>query len=123
MKTLLKLMIVAAFMLPASADAKHVHREKWYQNNWCREHKGETEIVLPDQTRCDCLTDSHAIEFDFGPKWAEAIGQALYYGLQTGKKPGVVLILEDEKDYKYWVRLNSTIERFGLPIQTWKMTR
>lgn len=58
---------------------------------------------------------------DFGPKWAEAIGQALYYSLQTGKRAGVALILEKPKDHKYWIRLNSTIQHFGLPIDTWKM--
>lgn len=74
---------------------------------------------MPDKTRCDCLTDKHAIEFDFGSKWAESIGQALYYGIQTEKKPGVVLILESERDYKYWIRLNTIITHYGLGIDTW----
>jgi hypothetical protein len=30
-------------------------------------------VVLPGGTRCDCVTDTHAIEFDFGDNWAEAI--------------------------------------------------
>jgi hypothetical protein len=66
--------------------------------------------VLPDGTRCDCLTDTHAIEFDFGNKWAEAVGQSAYYALQTQKKAGIVLILESPKDIKFWIRLNSTIK-------------
>jgi hypothetical protein len=76
---------------------------------------------MPDGTRCDCLTDTHAIEFDFGNKWAEAIGQSAYYALQTNKKAGVVLILETLKEKKYWIRLNSTIEHFALPIDTWNI--
>jgi hypothetical protein len=79
------------------------------------------EEVLPDKTRCDCLTSTHAIEFYFGNKWAEAIGQALLYSIQTGKKAGVVLILEKQKDYKYWIRLNTIIENYRLPIDTWKV--
>ena len=75
-------------------------------------------MVLPDRTRCDCLTDENAVEFDFGTKWAEAIGQALYYSIQTGKRAGVVLILEKPTDRKYWIRLNSVIQHFGLPIDT-----
>jgi hypothetical protein len=82
---------------------------------------GEAEVVFPDRTRCDCLTDENAIEFDFGAKWAEAIGQALYYSIQTGKRAGVVLILEKESDRKYWIRLNSVIQHFGLPIDTWEI--
>jgi hypothetical protein len=77
------------------------------------------EVVFPDKTRCDCLTKKNAIEFDFGKKWAESIGQALYYSIQTGKRAGVVLILENKDDYKYWIRLNTIIEHFGLPIDTW----
>jgi len=37
----------------------------------------------------------------------------------TKKKAGVVLILETVKDRKYWIRLNTTIEHFKLPIDIW----
>ncbi|SDO03181.1 hypothetical protein SAMN04488516_1174 [Desulfonauticus submarinus] len=107
------------FGLCSISFAKHLHKEKYYQNKWCKGHTGKTEVVMPDGTRCDCITDEYAIEFDFAPKWAEAIGQALYYALQTGKKPGIVLILEHEKDYKYWIRLNTVIKKCKLPIKTW----
>jgi len=78
-------------------------------------------VVLSDGTRCDCLTDTHAIEFDFGSNWGESIGQSMYYSLQTGKKAGVVLIQETMKDRKYWIRLNSTIQHFNIPIDTWNV--
>jgi hypothetical protein len=67
------------------------------------------------------VTDTHAIEFDFGNNWAEAVGQSAYYALQTGKKAGIVLILETMKDRKYWIRLNTTIDNFNLPINTWSI--
>lgn len=35
------------------------------------------------------------------------------------ERAGVVLILEDPKDYKFWIRLNTTIKHFDLPIDTW----
>ena len=113
--------ILICLVLIPIAYAKRNHPEKWYQEKWCRDRGGKTEVVLPDKTRCDCLTDTHAIEFDFANKWAESIGQSLYYSLQTGKRAGIVLILESEKDRKYWIRLNSTIQHFKLPINTWKM--
>ncbi len=34
---------------------------------------------------------------------------------------GVVLILETIKDRKYWIGLNTTIEHFNLPIDTWSI--
>lgn len=78
-------------------------------------------MVLQDKTRCDCITEANAVEVEFGKKWAESLGQALYYGLQTGKRPGIVLILEKPADRKFWIRLNSTIQHFGLPIDTWEV--
>ena len=116
---ILTLAIVLFFVAPA--QARHLHFEKYYQERWCKAHGGKMEVVLPDRTRCDCITSTHAIEFDFGSKWAEAIGQALYYSIQTGKKPGIVLILEKKSDSKYWERLNSVIEHYHLPVDTWKL--
>ena len=111
--------VLYALFAPNTAHARRNHHEKWYQQAWCSEHNGRTEVILADHTRCDCLTSSHAIEFDFADKWEEAIGQSLYYSLQTGKKAGIVLILEKPKDIRYWIRLNSVILNDGLDIDTW----
>ncbi len=115
-----KLTLILLVFIPITCQAAAKHPEKWYQQKWCKEHGGKAEVRLPDGTRCDCIIETHSIEFDFGKKWAESIGQSLYYSLQTGKKAGVVLIVEDPGDYKYWLRLNSTIEHHGLKIDTWK---
>jgi hypothetical protein len=115
------LIFILIFLFPSMLFAKREHPEKWYQQQWCEAHNGQVEITMPDGTRCDCVTDTHAIEFDFGSKWAEAIGQSAYYSLQTKRKAGVVLILETTKDRKYWLRLNSTIEHFNMPIDTWSV--
>jgi len=108
-------------MFPPALLGKREHPEKLYQQRWCEAHNGKMEVVLPDGTRCDCLTDTHAIEFDFGNNWAEAVGQSAYYALQTGKKAGIVLILENVKERKYWIRLNTTIQHFNLPIDFWNL--
>lgn len=77
--------------------------------------------MMLDCTCCDCVTVTHEIEFDFGNNWAEAIGQSSYYSIQTGKKAGIVLILETMKDRKFWIRLNTTIDHFDIPIDTWSV--
>jgi hypothetical protein len=115
------LIIIIIFIFPSLLFAKREHPEKWYQERWCREQGGQIEVVLPDKTRCDCVTDTHAIEIDFGNNWAEAVGQSSYYSIQTQKKAGIVLILENMKDRKYWNRLKNTIEHFDLPIDTWEV--
>ncbi len=94
-------------------------KEHDYQVPWCDMQQGKTEVVLSDRTRVDCLTEHYAIEFDFGRKWSEAIGQSLGYAIETMKTPGIVLILERKKDYKYWIKLNTVIDYYQLPIKTW----
>ncbi len=83
------LIVSIIFLFPSLVFVKQEHPEKWYQERWCREQGGQIEVVLADKTRCDCVTDTHAIEFDFGSGWAEAIGQSVYYSLQTDKKVGI----------------------------------
>lgn len=111
-------MIKAAWLLLALPMLASAEPERFYQDAHC---KGSKEHVLHDRTRVDCLTDSHAIEYDFGRKWAEAIGQSLGYAFETNKKAGIVLILESRKDLKYWIKLNSIIEHYRLPIDTRKI--
>jgi hypothetical protein len=67
------LILIIKFSLAPPLSAKREHPEKWYQERWCTERDGKTEVVLPDKMRCDCVTDTHAIEFDFGNNWAEAV--------------------------------------------------
>ena len=79
--------------------------ESYYVNQWCTSDFGRKEAILWDMTRVDCLTKDYAIEFDFAKKWAESIGQSLYYSKMTGKKPAVTLILTNLTDYKYVKRI------------------
>lgn len=77
-------------------------QEKDYVNQYC---EGIKEYMLPDRTRVDCLTDEYAIEFDYAKKWAESIGQSLYYAKKTGKKPAVAIITSKPEDIKYIQRI------------------
>jgi hypothetical protein len=90
----------ALFLLLLSANA-FAHPESYYQEKYCW---GEMEFVLPDKARVDCLTENFAMEYDFAKKWAESIGQALYYSRVTGKQPAVTLIVEKGKDQRYLKR-------------------
>lgn len=81
--------------------AKHFHHERYYQTMLCDKLGGEMEVVLADRTRVDCLTDEYAIEVDFAKKWAESVGQALYYAKMTGKKPAIALIVENQKEKRF----------------------
>ena len=43
----------------------------------------------------------------------------MHYALVTGKKAGVVLIVENEGELRYWTRLNRVVENYNLPIKTY----
>ena len=88
----------------------HDHNEESYQKAWCDAHNGIMEYKNEDFTRVDCLTEKHAVEFDFANKWAESIGQALHYGLMTDKKPKVVLILDNPKTQMVYYK---RVQRLG----------
>jgi hypothetical protein len=97
--------------------AGHIHHEKYYQEQWCNDHGGVMEYALDDKSRVDCLTDVHAIEVEFAPKWKEAIGQALYYGIKTKRKPGIVVIIENiNSDQKHLKRLRIVTEEYGIDL-------
>ncbi len=122
MKKLLKFLFIfflINFSICAKTSAAHLYPEKYYQNEWCSKWGGRAEYLLADKTRVDCLTRTYAVEFDFAPKWAEAVGQSLYYSKMTGKQAAIVLILEKESDFKYFARAKLLSEDNN--IQLWYM--
>lgn len=99
-------------------------RADWHEADYVNHHcKGEIEHVLSDKTRIDCLNDDYAIEYDWGKKWAEALGQSLYYSAMTGKKAGIVLIVNKRTKDRYLKRLNKAIESHGLDVTVWTIDK
>jgi len=118
----MKLFILIALLAVLSLQAKHLHKEKYYQTIVCNKMNGVKEYTLYDNTRVDCLTKTYAIEFDFANKWAESIGQSLYYGTMTNRKAGVVLIMErGSKDIKYLKRLLRVAKEHNITV--WSVDR
>ena len=110
------LLIILLLFIPAMAQAAVFFNEKHYQTQWCGQFQGQTEYKLVDGTRVDCVTSNYAIEFDFAKKWGEAIGQSLYYGIMTGKKPAIVLIIEKPKDFIYLNRIKEICKTHGIKL-------
>lgn len=79
------------------------HPERYYAALMVEKYGGKPEVRLWDGTRVDLLTDTEAIEIDFARKWAEAIGQCLYYAEVTGKEPAIIL-LAGESDQRFVYR-------------------
>tara|TARA_Y100000593_G_scaffold71092_1_gene130496 strand:- start:43 stop:393 length:351 start_codon:yes stop_codon:yes gene_type:complete len=75
------------------------------------------EARLWDRTRVDLLGD-YAVEVDWAKKWAEGIGQALYYSAVTGKPPGVVL-LTDKGEERFVYRCQVVCSKHGIRLWVW----
>jgi len=115
------LSLVALIIFSGGLHAERLNSEAHYQDIAAKKYHGETEVTMPDGTRCDIVTETHAIEVDFADKWGEAIGQSLNYGFQTNKRAGIVLILEKPSDRRHLIRVNSIIQHYGLPIDVWEI--
>jgi len=64
--------------------------------------------------RVDLMTKEYAFEIERAAKWKDAIEHSIWYGLQTNKKPGIILLLKSESEYKYAQQLNSALQYAGL---------
>ena len=107
--------LIALLLLTGCTEKKH--KEKYYQTQLCDDLDGVMEQSLLDRTRVDCLTDEYAIEVDFAKKWAEAVGQSLYYALMTEKKPGIGIIVGDsKKDKRNLKRLKVLTDKYDIKI-------
>lgn len=112
---LLGVIVLALTLAAAHADeATHAAR-------WCHQHRGQLEYVLPDRTRVDCLTATHAVEVEWAAKWYQAVGQSLHYAAMTGLRPGIVLLIQGDADNRYLARLQYVIDMFMLPIDVWEL--
>jgi len=108
--------MLSSLCIAGCAEKKHFN-EKYYQTILCDELDGVMEQSLLDRARIDCLTDEYAIEVDFSKKWAESVGQSLYYAEMTGKKPAVALIVsQKQKDQKHLKRLEVLANKYGIKI-------
>lgn len=77
------------------------------------------EQTLPNGTRADCVSETHAIEVDFAHKWAEAVGQSLNYAAETGKRPGIILVCKRGTEagcLRWSLTLEQTIKHWRLPV-------
>ncbi len=115
-KSILLSLLVVSVVVAGCAEKKK-HNEKYYQTQLCNELDGVMEQSLLDRTRIDCLTDEYAIEVDFSKKWAESVGQSLYYAEMTGKKPAVGFIMRDnKKDNRHLKRVKVLADKYHIKI-------
>ena len=123
MKINLKKTHIILILSISSFASYAIENEAYYSEKFCNEMSGQSEYVLKDLSRVDCLTDTHAFEVDWadGMKVYEAIGQSLYYSSETGKLPGILLLIRKENSEKHIRKVREVIKAFDLPIELLKL--
>ena len=108
--------LVLSLLFIGCSHTQKKYNERHYQTLLCDKLDGKMEYVLKDKTRVDCLTDEYAIEVDFAKKWAESIGQSLYYAKVTDKKPAVGFIMNSKKEQRFYKRINLIAKEYEIKI-------
>jgi hypothetical protein len=111
--------LIILFIMLTIQSAYAIENEDYYNRQFCAQESGQAEYKLPDRSRIDCLTDTHAYEADWadGLKVYESIGQSLYYAAETGKKPGILLLVRKKNSAKHIRKVRRVIESWSLPIK------
>lgn len=83
-----------------------------YKKKYCPINlKGELDHVVDGSVTIDCLSDTHAYQFDFAKKWAEAIDLSNRISKVVGRKPGVVLIAKTQSEMSFVRRLDKAFAK------------
>lgn len=106
---LLIVLIMVAAAYSRASEARYVE-------DLAPRFNGRTEVRLWDGTRADIINNVAAIEVDWAPKWAEGIGQALYYAQLTGKKPILVLLAVRGQNERHIYRAQTAGARAGVTV-------
>lgn len=112
MKKILVLLQILFFSYVADRQ-NEAYYIKWLNQN---HFQGQTEVTVKGG-RADIVNEEYAIEVEWANHWKNSVGQALWYGLQTNKTPGIVLIMKDINDRKYGIMLQSALDYAGISDQ------
>lgn len=104
-KKLKIIILVIIFVISSCSLFAKGKKEKDYQEEWCAGKTDVTISTIVGNFEVDCIQGEYAIEVDFAGKYYEAIGQALTYSAITGLKPGIALIIKNDKEMSYVDRI------------------
>jgi len=114
-------------VLLVAAGARHARRadnELYWEAIIAAQLHAEAEHRLPCGARVDLLTPTAAIEIDWPKKWAEGVGQALYYGAQTNRRAVVLYLVSDPvAEARYLDRARVAADAGGVEIWLWDCRR
>jgi len=108
------ILIIPAIYLSCTQEV--IKNENFYADKIQKAIGGEREVSVSNG-RVDLVTNEYAFEIEWAWNWKEAVGQSLWYGLQTNKKPGIILIMRQNAEFKYVQQLESALQYSNLSEQ------
>ena len=107
-----------------SATAKAKSSKTSYDENYfnvriAKDLGGKAEVNIKHNRRADILTWNYAYETDWSHKaWSEGVGQALAYAMLTGKKPGIIVLVDKAKGYNrdHKAILKKLAKKYGIAV-------
>jgi hypothetical protein len=117
----MKYIIFLILMVPVSCFATGYQPSGEYKTKWCSDNGGKVDYVHEDDaSKVACIRDRYVIDVAHVGKWKEAVGQALFFSVITGKKPGVALIVPDTtEDANNFKNLKLVAGKFN--IRVWEI--
>lgn len=101
----------------SSALASDTLDERSAVQQIAEKYEGAVEVRLWDNTRCDLLSATHAYEVDWAYNYAEGVGQAVYYGTLTDRKPGLILLVRDiQQEQRFIYRAQIACKAAGVDL-------
>ena len=98
--------------------------EIYYSAKIAEEMGVAAEVRLPDETRCDILTDEYAYEVEWATKWKEAPGQAVLYSIWTDRKPAIILLIRNYRNEKLHIlRCKMVCERLNIRLEFYDVNK
>ena len=97
--------------------------EAYWQRQYCAGMEIEKKLITGG--RIDCFNDEFAIEVDWANKWAEAVGQSLYYAGATDRKPAIILLCTESEGpveglcRSYVYRLEYALAFVNTHVEVW----
>lgn len=105
--------LLAILLLTPVAD---LSEREWVDHLLSVIPKSVSFVGTYDGRQCDIVTERLAIEVDWAPKWAEAIGQSWGYAAALSRDPCVLLLRRSESDKTHLLRAVIACRRSKTPF-------
>ena len=114
-------LLVAVIFLSVVILSKNTSAAEWSMGNYASHLcQGQVAFDIGEVKKVDCVTATHAIAYVLSDDWATGLGRALHWAAVTGKRPGIVVIIDPEGQSRDLAKLKSALHSIpGIEVTVW----